>query len=77
MRKNHRSLWKFSLYLLVMALMLSVMAVTAFADDSTEATEAPTEGYTLTIYNADGTVGMVIDGTKSISAFSAESRVNA
>ena len=39
----------------------------------TAQTEAPTEGYTLIIYNADGTEGFVIDGTKSLSEFSVKS----
>ena len=38
-------------------------------------TVTPTKGYYLTIYNADGTVGMVIDGTKAIDAFSLKSSI--
>ena len=37
--------------------------------------EAPEKGYILTIYNADGTVGKTIDGTKSVSAFSLKTAI--
>ncbi len=39
------------------------------------ADETPTEGYMLYIYNADGTVGKTINGTKSASDFSLKSAI--
>jgi len=42
---------------------------------SAEETAVPTEGYYLTIYNEDGTVGFKIDGTKSASPFRLSSSV--
>ena len=62
--------------LIVCILMTTVMTVTAFADenentatiDSGDSTE-PTSGYMLYIYNADGSIGYTINGTKSISEF--------
>ena len=57
----------------VIVAMVLTLSLTVFADDSTEST--PTKGYTLYIYNADGTVGMDIDGTKSASDFSLKSAI--
>ena len=62
--------------LLVCLVMTSVVTVTAFANenentatiDSGDSTE-PTSGYMLYIYNADGSIGHTINGTKSISEF--------
>ncbi len=51
--------------LLAVVMILTSFGMTALADEAA----TPTEGYLLTIYNADGTVGHTIDGTKSISDF--------
>ena len=55
MNKIHQNKWKIVLCVMLAALMLSVLAIVAFAgeapDDST-----PSEGYMLYIYNADGSV---------------------
>ena len=69
MNKIHQSKWKVLLCVLLVALMLPVMAIIAFAEEEAPEATTPSEGYVLTIYNADGTVGFVIDGTKSISDF--------
>lgn len=47
-----------------------LMTGSAFATE-----ELPTKGYKLTIYNADGTEGMPIDGTKSVSPFCLRSAI--
>ena len=52
--------------MLAFCMILSTMGTVAFAEESVG---TPTKGYFLTIYNADGTEGMTIDGTKSASEF--------
>lgn len=71
MNKTRRSSWKLSLFLVLVLLLMSVVCTVSYADDTAATADAtPTEGYVLTIYNADGTEGMRVDGTKSASAFS-------
>ena len=70
MRKHYRGLMVAVLCLLLALLMIPVVGAAA-ADEGT----TPEKGYFLTIYNADGTVGYTIDGTKSISDFCMKSAI--
>ena len=56
--------------LVAMTMLLSCVGITAMAEG-----EVPAEGYTLVIYNADGTEGTTIDGTKSASDFCLRSAI--
>lgn len=74
MNKIHQNKWKIVLCVMLAALMLSVLAIVAFADEAPD-DSTPSEGYVLYIYNADGSVGKKIDGTKSISDFCLRSAI--
>lgn len=70
MNKTRRSSWKLSLFLVFVLLLMSVVCTVSYADDTAATADAtPTEGYVLTIYNADGSIGYTINGTKSVSEF--------
>ena len=63
-------------FVLAFMMVLSMIPTTAFAaEPASEEATTPTKGYTLTIYNADGTEGKIIDGTKSVSAFCMKSAI--
>ena len=49
--------------LVIVVMLVSAATIAIFADASTE---TPEKGYMLYIYNADGTLGMDINGTKSV-----------
>ena len=67
--KNEMKTKNFLYWLIALCISFSILPTSVFAS------ETQTKGYTLNIYNADGSVGYVIDGTKSISDFKLKSAI--